>query len=133
MKISVRQYAQSLYESVQGKKGGELKAVLEKFVRLLALHRELGRAEAIIAVFVDIWEREEGELNANMLSARSLDKAALSKISNYLKGRTGVKQVELKAATDKDLIGGFILRYRDQILDASLKTSLSDLRSKLAG
>lgn len=132
MKISVRQYAQSLYESVQGREKSELKSVIENFVCLLAKRRELGRAEAIVTAFSEIWDKEEGRLQADISTARTIDQEAKKSVSAYLQKRSGAKTIELKERTDAGMLGGFILRYRDKVVDASLKSSLKSLRSKMA-
>lgn len=131
MKISVRQYAQSLYESVQGREKSELKSVIENFVCLLAKRRELSRAEAIVTAFSEIWDKEEGRLQADISTARTIDQEAKKSVSAYLQKRSGAKTIELKERTDAGMLGGFILRYRDKVVDASLKSSLKNLRDKM--
>lgn len=130
MKVTPRQYARSLYESLSDKKGPELKAILGRFVRLIGERRELGKSAAIIEAFREIWESEEGELAAELVTARKLT-AAGREVSAYLKDRTGAKEVDLRENVSPELIGGFILRYRDKVLDASLKNTLENLQNKL--
>ena len=51
MKISVQQYARSLYDSVYNKSEKEVKVILKNFVALLGRNRELNKSEEIIRVF----------------------------------------------------------------------------------
>ena len=130
MKVSDQQYARSLYESLSGREEAEQAEIVRRFAELLAARRELGRAEAIISAFKAIWEKENGELSAQLVTARSLP-AVAQEIDQYLRRRTGAEQVRLQEATDPEMVGGFILRYRDKVLDASLKTGLINLQDKL--
>ena len=132
MKISVQQYVISLYDSVAGKSEKETKAVLKNFVAILGKNRELNKAEAIIAAFGEIWNREHGEVAATLSSARELGNAAREMVVDYLKDKTGAKKIILNEKIDKDLMGGFVLRYGSKVLDGSLKNSLDSLKNKIS-
>lgn len=130
MKISAKQYARSLYESLAGKSEAEVRQILAVFVRLLGRNRDLVKVREILTAFSDIWDREAGEVSAELVTARPADKSQAD-IKNYLQARTQAQAVKLSAKIDPSLVGGFILRYRDRILDASLKTNLQNLQDKL--
>jgi len=51
----------------------------------------------------------------------------LAKVTTYLPGNT----IELKTEVDADLIGGFVIEVADKLYDASIKKSLTDIRSKI--
>jgi F-type H+-transporting ATPase subunit delta len=131
MKISVQQYAQSLFESVSGKSEKEVKVVLHNFVALLGQHQDLNKEAAIIEAFQKIWNEEKAEVAATLSSARQLETKTKEMVVDYLKDRTSAQKISLTENIDKDLIGGFVLRYGSQILDGSLKTSLASLKNKL--
>ena len=130
MKISAKQYARSLYESLTGKTEAESSRILGAFVRLLGRNRDLVRVREILSAFSDIWDREAGEVTAELLTARPADNS-IADIKGYLQARTQARSVRLVAKIDSSLVGGFILRYRDRILDASLKSNLQNLQDKL--
>lgn len=132
MKVSARQYALSLLESVQGKSEKEAKAVVKDFVSVLAAHRDLGRGEEIAAAFAAAWDEAHGELSAELTSARPLPAAAKDLIRHFLTKRTGAKSVALDEVSDKSLLGGFVLRYRSQVIDGSLKAVAADLQEKIS-
>jgi len=132
MKISVQQYARSLYDSVFEKSEKEVKAVLKNFVALLGRNRELNRAEEIIRVFSELWNKEHGEINAVLVSARELGPTARETVTNYLKEKTSAKKISLKEEIDKKLLGGFVLKYDSKVLDGSLKTSLENLKNNIS-
>ncbi len=132
MKISASQYARALYDSVAGKPEKEAKAALKNFVTLLGRNRELGQAAEIARLFSALWDKENGEVSATLLSARELGPTAKETVVDYLKSRTGAKKVTLGEEIDKGLLGGFVLRYDSKVLDGSLKASLKDLENKIS-
>lgn len=131
MRISSRQYAQSLYDSVAQKNENEIKLVLKNFVALLGKRRELARAEEIISIFNDIWNKDKGEIAATLISARKLEETVKKNITNYLENKTDAKKITLTEEVDEKLIGGFVLKYNGKVIDASLKTNLKELKNKI--
>jgi F-type H+-transporting ATPase subunit delta len=131
MKITAKQYAQSLYDSIVGKSEEEASAVLRSFVAVLGRNRVLNREKEIIAAFTEIWNSENGELAASISSAHELVENSRVVITDYLKNRTGAKKVVLAESVDANLLGGFILKYESKVLDGSLKTNLEDLKASM--
>jgi len=131
MKISVSQYARGLYESVSGQAEPEIRAAIKNFVAILGRQRDWNKAGDIIAAFQELWDKEHGELAAELTSARELKPAAKELIIGYLKEQTAAKKINLREGIDKNLIGGFILRYNSLVVDGSLKNSLEELRNKI--
>jgi len=133
MKISVQQYAQSLYDSVIDKSDKEIKSALKNFVMILGRNRDLNKANEIIERLIEIWDKENQELAAELISARDLNTTTKEIVINYLKQRTKSQKINLAKKLDKDLLGGFILRYDSKVVDGSLKNSLEELRKEIRG
>lgn len=132
MKAAAIQYAQSLYDSVDGLSEKEVRVVLKNFVLLLNRYRDLSKASEIMEYFQKIWNKQSGELYAELNSARQLDTGTRALIVQYLKDKTGAEKICLIEKTDKELIGGFVLRYDSKVLDGSLKNGLQSLRNKIS-
>ena len=133
MKITARQYAQCLYELVSTETDDKVKEILPKFVVLLEKHRALNLAPSIISVFTEIWNREHGEAVAELTSARELKDEAKETVINYLKNKSGATEVILDEKVDCNILGGFILKYNNKIVDGSLRSSLAELKNKMLG
>jgi F-type H+-transporting ATPase subunit delta len=133
MKISARQYAQCLYELVSNESDDKVKEILPKFVVLLEKHRALSLAPAVIAAFTEIWNREHGEVVAELTSARELKSEAKELIVDYLKNKSGAREVILDEQVDYNILGGFVLKYNNKIIDASLRSSLAELKNQMMG
>ncbi|MFH1583042.1 MAG: F0F1 ATP synthase subunit delta, partial [Candidatus Falkowbacteria bacterium] len=93
MKITVKQFALSLYETVDGKTSGQVKAVIKKFVELIAQKDMLAKADKIAAQFVKIWNEKHGIVEAQVASANGLDKASVKLLENYITKLSGAKEV----------------------------------------
>jgi len=131
MKITAKQFALSLYESVDGKSAAQVKAVIKKFVELLARKNILAKADKITSQFTKIWNEKHGMVEAEVSSTNDLDKASVKLLENYIMELSGAKEVVLNEKIDKNILGGVVIRYGDKVLDASLKNSLEELRDKL--
>ena len=128
MKISAKQYARGLYESVAQKKAADAVA---NFLKLLVRNNDLKLADKIIAEFTRIWNENEGIVTAEVVSARGLDRESDTAIKNFLKEEKTAKSVELKKSIDEKLLAGFILKFDDQILDGSMKTKIGELKEEM--
>lgn len=134
MKISAQQYAISLHDSLEGKtEKKEVKEVLHNFVALLGKNNNLNKEAEIIEILEYTWNKENGELKAELTSARELNKEARETVVNYLKEKTDAKTVTLDEKVDKKILGGFILKYNNKIINGSLKNSLEELGAQLEG
>lgn len=133
MKISVLQYARSLFEATAGKKEAEVKETLHRFAAVLAKNGDLGKGDDIIDRLYGMLLKDRGELEAVLASARKITPATRETVTDYLAGKTGAKKISLREEIDEKLIGGFVLRYQDRILDASLKNGLAEIRQKISG
>lgn len=131
MKITAKQYAQCLYELTSNQSESKIKDILSKFVVLLDKHRALNLATAISQAFTELWNREHGEVVAQMTSARELKSEAKEMIISYLKEKSGAKEIILDENVDKNILGGFVLKYNNKIVDASLRSSLESLKNSL--
>lgn len=131
MKATSKQYAISLFESVDGKKDGEVGAVIKSFLELLVKNNDLSKAEKIIAEFVKLWNKKEGVVESEITTARKLDKASSDSLKKMVAELTGAKKVIVNEKIDEKILGGAVIRYDDQILDASLKTRLAGLKEKM--
>ncbi|MDP2736827.1 MAG: ATP synthase F1 subunit delta [bacterium] len=131
MKITTKQFALSLYESIDGKTSGQIKAIIEKFVELMAQKNMLTKVDKISAEFIKIWNEKQGIVEAEVASANGLDKASVKLLENYIIELSGAKEVLVSEKIDKNILGGVVIRYGDKVVDGSIKTQLVELKEKL--
>ena len=131
MKITVKQLALSLYESLDGKSLSQVKAVIEKFAALLAEKNLLVKVDNIVLEFTKIWNTKHGIVEARAVSANGLDKTDFKLLKDYIAEASGAKEVLLNEKIDKSILGGVIIKYGDKVVDGSLKTQLVQLKEEL--
>ena len=120
------QYARALYEITTDLKGKDLSAVVHGFVSMLARDHKLKQAHRILSVFMEYAKERAGEMPLTVTSARDLSDRELVKIGNIFS-----KHAEVTPLVDKNMIGGVIVRTKDKIFDASIRTQLARLKKQL--
>src|SRR5680860_1272237 len=130
MKINSQQYAQGLYELLAGKKETEVKKLITDFLNFLVKNNDIGQADKIIKFFNELVKKEAGELEVELVSARPLSKKTNDLLRIYLNKKSGAESFIVKEKINEEIIGGFILRYNDKVLDGSLKQNLLNFQKQ---
>lgn len=131
MKITAKQYALSLFESIDGKKEKDAGGIIKIFFQLLVRNNQTILLNEILKQFINVWNKEKGIVEAEVISAKDLDKNTIKLLSNHIADLTKAKEVVMKQKVDKDVLGGVVIRYEDQVLDGSLKTRIKDLEEQM--
>ncbi|ADB53034.1 ATP synthase F1 subunit delta [Conexibacter woesei] len=127
----------SPYFSTDEKKEGLRRAVDgadPTFVNFLQTLLERHRMPAIYRIRAEyerLWDQERKLLPVEVTSAIDLDEATVKSIGDRIGEQTG-QQVELTSRVDPSILGGIVLRVGNQILDASIKHRLDQLRKHVA-
>ncbi|MFH1661984.1 MAG: ATP synthase F1 subunit delta [Candidatus Falkowbacteria bacterium] len=130
MKITSKQYAQSLYQVVKEKEC-DVSDTVKKFIKILVSNNDISKADKIIEDFIKIWNKEEKIIEAEITSSRELDKEIVKSLNHYISELSGAKNIVLNKKINKNILGGVIIKYGDKIIDASLKMKLSELKNNL--
>lgn len=85
-------------------------SIVDQYQRLLDSHRGIERAEVVSAV--------------------PLDDAQHHKVEELLKGIVG-KEVRLSSRVEPQVLGGFVARVGDRVIDGSTRTRLREMRRDL--
>lgn len=131
MKISAKQYAIALFEATSNLSETEMAAACGRFVSLLSQKRELGRFSEIAKELEKVFSSVNREEVADLVTARKINTATESLIASYLAKRLGLAQVRLRQSEDAKLLGGFVARIGDKVIDASLRSQLDALKNKI--
>jgi F-type H+-transporting ATPase subunit delta len=104
--------------------------VLNFLETLLERHR-MPAIFRIRAEYTRLWDEENKLLPVEVTSAVDLDEATVKNLGDRIGQQTG-QRVELTSKVDPSILGGIVLRVGNQILDASIKHRLDQLRKHVA-
>lgn len=83
----------------------------------------------IVKRFLEMYDHKMGIVSANVTASVSLNDTQLQQLSEGLQKFTG-KKIKISSKESKDLIGGFIVRIGDTVIDASVDHQLELLRKE---
>jgi F-type H+-transporting ATPase subunit delta len=96
---------------------------------VLRKNRELV-LKVIFEQFIELYQETKGIVTATVYTAMPVSDAVIKEIDAFLTKQTN-KNVELSTSVSPALVGGFVLRYEDKLIDASVSTQLKNLRHQL--
>ena len=131
MKITPKQYAQVLYDLVKDADQDQLSVLLGKFVSVLTKNNQVSQLDKIISYFSQIWNKEKGLTQAEIISANKLDEQITEQLKSFVMAKSNNKNVEIKQRIKKGIKGGFIIRFDDKIIDSSIKNKLNQLKNQI--
>jgi F-type H+-transporting ATPase subunit delta len=131
MKITSKQYAELLYEITDKKEESEAGEAIESFAKFLSNNNDAFKIDRIVKNFQEIWNEKKGIVESVIESSCKLDDSTVGMLNQYILKLSKAKKVVIKEKTDKNLLGGVVIRYKDKILDGSLKTRLRELNNKM--
>lgn len=108
----------------------KISALTVAFTKLLT---DKGREEdlpEIIGAFITQYNTIEGIQKIKLTTAVPVSDDIKNDIVNKVKTATGFDKVELDATVNKNLIGGFVLEYSNNLVDASVLRDLKDLKKQ---
>jgi F-type H+-transporting ATPase subunit delta len=110
--------------------GDKFQKITMTFINIvLRKNREIVLKE-IFEQFSELYNETKGIVTATVYTVLPVSDALKEEINNFLKKQTK-KEVELHTSIAPELVGGFILRYEDKLIDASVSTQLKSLRQHL--
>jgi F-type H+-transporting ATPase subunit delta len=107
---------------------GKVGIITDSFNKLLV---NKGREESlpeIIAAFIEQYQALKGIHTVKLTTAQPLSEEVKSAIIAKLQSSTGMKNVDLETAVKDELIGGFVLEYNNNLVDASILRDLQDIQ-----
>lgn len=118
---------QAILESVTGGKISELTAL---FNRLLIRKGREANLPEIAKAFIEQYKEKKQIHGVRLTTAAPVSDALKQEIVEKVKTQTGIKNIELTALVDEDLIGGFVLQVGDTLIDASIAYDLNAIKKQ---
>jgi F-type H+-transporting ATPase subunit delta len=111
---------------------GELTALAQNLVRLLAQKGRLTLLPQIAEHFQELVDEERGVAHAQVATAVPLSDDERRALGQRLSEMTG-KQVDVEVHEVPEILGGLIARIGDRLIDGSTRSKLVALKRRLAG
>ena len=100
------------------------------FVSVLIQNQRGGIIPSVVASFEEELDRSRGIVHAQVTTAIPFKDHELADICRRLEGVTG-QEVVMSTSVDPTIVGGFVARIGDQLIDASVVGRLQALRASL--
>ena len=108
----------------------ETPALLGLFLRLVLTKKRFEILPLIESTFQSFSEKSRGIRRAEYISATPIETATEKKLICILEKKLA-GEVRLVSKIDKNLIGGFILKFDESVVDASYQTKLREIKQQL--
>lgn len=83
----------------------------------------------IVKRFNEIWDDKNGIINAEVVTSVEVDDDVKNEMVERLEKYSG-KKIRPKYKTNDDIIGGYVVRIKDTVIDSSIKNKLELLKKK---
>lgn len=118
---------EAILESVTKGKISDLTAL---FIKLLIRKGRETNLYEITSAFIEQYKAYQQIFTVKLTTASPVSEELKQEIVNKVKNQTSMKNIELNASVDEDLIGGFVLQIGDQLVDASIAYDLNVIRKQ---
>lgn len=109
--------------------GGAPCMTLERFIRLVIVHHRERYLFFMFNSFIAVYEERHNIREATLATASSVDEAVVERICEEARTKTG-GEIHLRHEIRPELLGGFVLRLGDMLIDASIAGQLERLKRK---
>jgi F-type H+-transporting ATPase subunit delta len=108
----------------------KVNSVTYKFLQLLSKKRRSGFLLEMIDKYVERVLDHQGILSCLLISSQPVEPEQTDEIKEKIEKMTG-KKVVFSYLHDAGVIGGFIVKIKDTVIDLSIKTQLEKMRHRL--
>jgi F-type H+-transporting ATPase subunit delta len=101
-----------------------------RFLHVLVEAQRFGELPQVASRYRTLMQDAEGQVQVEVETAIELDPTAKKQVFEEVARHTGRSPV-VRWTVDPDLLGGVVVRIKDNIIDYSLKSQLHELRERL--
>jgi F-type H+-transporting ATPase subunit delta len=109
---------------------GKISELTASFNRLLVNKTREEYIPEIIVSFIGQYNELNGIHTVKLTTAEPVTDALKQSIVNKIKAETSLQKIELETAVKPDLIGGFVLEFNNNLVDASIARDLRDIKKQ---
>jgi F-type H+-transporting ATPase subunit delta len=112
--------------------GGKVSTLTEKFFTIITQKNRESALEFIGSEFLVQYNALRGVQTAEVTTATPLSPYLRAEVTQMVRQQTGLQKVTLTEKVDESLIGGFVLRVGDRLIDDSVSYRLRKLRNEFS-
>jgi len=109
---------------------GKISELTAGFNRLLVLKGRESDLPEIADAFIYQYNSIKGIHKVKITTAVAVGEDLKNGIIDRVKSNAGLEKVELETSTDESLIGGFVLEFNNNLVDASVLRDLKDIKKQ---
>lgn len=110
--------------------GDQFHEVTLSFINIVLRKKREVILKMIFQQYIAYYREMKGILAATVFTAVPVSDQIKADIKDFLQKQTS-SQVELDTQVNADILGGFVIKYEDKLVDASVATQLKSLRKHL--
>lgn len=109
---------------------GKISKLTASFNELLINKNREFYLPEIIDAFIDQYNVIKGINKIKLTTAAPISDEVKNDLLSKIKTETPIQKIELESVVNEDLIGGFILEFNNNLVDASIQRELRDLKGQ---
>ena len=109
---------------------GKVSDITNAFNKLLVAKSRESDLPEIMDAFVEQYNALKGIHKVKLTTAVPVSEELKNAVIAKTKAEAGLQQVELETKVDENLIGGFVLEYNNNLVDASILRDLKDIKKQ---
>ena len=107
-----------------------LDKLLKRFIIFIIEKRRFFFVEKILKDFIEVCSRSRGEIYAELIAAKKLNKDEIANIKEELSSNFG-SNIKLDYKHDPSLIGGLVIKVGSNMVDSSIKNKLQLIEKQM--
>jgi len=111
---------------------GKADEITMKFIDILLLKNREAYLNEIAEAFIEQYNKHKNITPVKLITAVEADQQLKNRVTELLKQKAGLINIELKTEIDPSLVGGFVLQYEDKLYDASVKNKIQKLKREFS-
>ncbi|MEO6916488.1 MAG: ATP synthase F1 subunit delta [Chitinophagaceae bacterium] len=109
---------------------GNIGELTESFMRLMiSKGREIGLPEIVFA-FISQYNEIKGIDKVKLTTAQPLSEEVQQQILQKFADASPERKIDIETKVDEELIGGFVLEFNNNLVDASIARDLKDIKKQ---
>lgn len=122
----IKKFAKVLISLAENKSPEEKKEIIKNFLAILLQKKKIHLVRKILKEV----GREKAKKEIILFLAKKIDEKTLKEMKEKLTDFFG-KEKEFKIKVDENIIGGFLAKSQNYLVDASVKGLIQELKSKI--